>query len=190
MIYLTLFLEFFKIGLFTIGGGYAMIPIVQDTVLEHGWMTSFEFLDLLGVCESTPGPIAVNMATYIGSTQAGILGGLIATIGVVLPSFLIMLLIASLLKKVNNNGYFQAFIKGVVPVVSGLIACCGLFLIANLIGFQNVSNIGFNLIPLLIFLAVSTIYCLVRYVFKKNFNTILFICVSAVVGLGMCLIFI
>ena len=190
MIYLTLFLEFFKIGLFTIGGGYAMIPIVQDTVLRHGWMSNFEFLDLLGVCESTPGPIAVNMATYIGSLQGGILGGLVATIGVVMPAFLIMLLLASLLTKINKSGYFQAFIKGVLPVVAGLITCCGLFLILNMIGFENLLNISFNYISLMILSILAIIYCIVKYVFKKNFNTILFICVSAMIGLGVCVILI
>ncbi|MBR5501166.1 MAG: chromate transporter, partial [Clostridia bacterium] len=86
MIYLTLFLEFFKMGLFTFGGGYAMIPLIEETVLKYGWLTEERFSEMLGVCESTPGPVAINMATYIGSVQGGFLGSLVATIGVVLPS--------------------------------------------------------------------------------------------------------
>lgn len=84
MIYLYLFLEFFKIGLFTFGGGYAMIPLVEEVVLKYNWVTSDEFYNLIGVCESTPGPIAINMATYIGSTQGNLLGSIVATFGVVL----------------------------------------------------------------------------------------------------------
>ena len=94
MIYLQLFIEFFLIGLFTFGGGYAMIPLVRETVLENGWLTEAQFYDFIGVCESTPGPIAVNMATFIGSDQAGVLGSICATLGVVLPSFIIILIIA------------------------------------------------------------------------------------------------
>ena len=90
MILFTLFIEFFKIGLFTIGGGYAMIPLVKETVLNYNWLSESEFYDFIGICESTPGPIAVNMATYVGSTQGGILGSICATLGVILPSFIII----------------------------------------------------------------------------------------------------
>ena len=103
MIYLYLFLEFFKIGLFTFGGGYAMIPLVEETVLKYGWATENEFYNLIGVCESTPGPIAVNMATYIGSTVGGFFGSLLATLGVILPAFIIMLIISALLKNFSSN---------------------------------------------------------------------------------------
>ena len=92
MIYLRLFYEFFKIGLFTFGGGYAMIPLVQDVVVSNEWLALEEFKAMLGVCESTPGPVAINMATYIGSIQGGFFGSLCATFGVVLPSFIIILL--------------------------------------------------------------------------------------------------
>ena len=90
MIFLELFIEFFLIGLFTFGGGYAMIPLVKDLVIEKGWLTEEAFYNFLGVCESTPGPIAINMATYVGSTQGGVLGSIVATLGVVLPSFIII----------------------------------------------------------------------------------------------------
>ena len=90
---LKLFLTMFKIGLFTFGGGYAMIPLVKETVINNGWLAEADFYSFIGVCESTPGPVAINMATYIGSVQGGILGSVCATLGVVLPSFLIILLI-------------------------------------------------------------------------------------------------
>ena len=103
MIYLWLFLEFFKIGLFTFGGGYAMIPLIKEVVLKYEWLTEAQLIDFIGVCESTPGPIAINMATFVGSSQAGIAGAAIATLGVVLPSFIIILLVASILKKFIKN---------------------------------------------------------------------------------------
>ena len=90
MIFWQLFIEFFKIGVFTFGGGYAMIPLLKETVLGHNWLSESQFYDFIGVCESTPGPIGVNLATYVGATQAGFLGSLVATFGVVLPSFLII----------------------------------------------------------------------------------------------------
>jgi chromate transport protein ChrA len=98
MIYLKLFLTFFEIGLFTFGGGYAMISLIRDRAVTLGWLAEEELLNMIAVSESTPGPIAVNMATFVGSTQGGILGSLAATLGVVLPSFIIILLIASILK--------------------------------------------------------------------------------------------
>jgi len=97
MIYLTLFLEFFKVGLFCFGGAFGMIPLIEETVMRYGWLSESEFFDLIGVCESTPGPIAVNMATYIGSVQGGIFGSIAATLGVVMPSFLIILLVSSVM---------------------------------------------------------------------------------------------
>ena len=97
MILFELFFTFFKIGALTFGGGYAMIPFVREQVLAHGWLTETELLNMIAVSESTPGPIAVNMATFVGSEEAGVLGAALATIGVVLPSFLIILLISALL---------------------------------------------------------------------------------------------
>ena len=98
MILLELFLTFFEIGALTFGGGYAMIPFVREQVLAHNWLTEEELLNMIAVSESTPGPIAVNMATFVGSEQAGILGSAVATLGVVLPSFIIILVISALLK--------------------------------------------------------------------------------------------
>ena len=93
MIYLTLFLTFLKIGAVSFGGGYGMISLIRETVLENAWLTEEEFLNFIAVAESTPGPLAVNMATFIGSAQAGFLGALVATLGVILPSFVIILII-------------------------------------------------------------------------------------------------
>ena len=92
-ILLDLFLTFLKIGAVSFGGGYAMIPLLTDEVLAHGWLTSSEILNFIAVSESTPGPVAINMATFIGASQGGFLGALLATLGVVLPSFIIILII-------------------------------------------------------------------------------------------------
>ena len=183
MIFLTLFLEFFKIGLFTFGGGYAMIPLVKEVVLKYGWLLESEFYDFLGVCESTPGPIAVNMATYIGSTQGGILGSLLATLGVVLPSFIIILLVATILKKLIKNTYFQSFLNGVKPIVVGLILSTGLMLIVKCFGFNSITQFNFDLVSVVTFALLSIGYCLIKYVFKKKINNVYFILVSAVVGI-------
>ena len=168
MIYITLFLEFFKAGLFTIGGGLAMIPILEEAVLKHGWLTESQFYDFVGVCESTPGPIVVNVATYIGSVQGGVLGSLIATLGVVLPSFIIILLIASILKNFTDNKYFKGFISGVKPVVAALITSTGVILAAKVLGYISLENFNFDLKKAIIFALIIIIY----NVFNKSVKNI------------------
>ena len=121
MIYLELFLTFLQIGTVSFGGGYGMISLIRETVLSHGWLTEAELLNMIAVSESTPGPIAVNMATFVGSTQGGVLGSFLATLGVVLPSFLIILLIASLIRNFLKYKGVQAFLGGIRPCVVGLI---------------------------------------------------------------------
>ena len=182
-IYLILFLEFFMIGLFTIGGGYAMIPLVRELVLKYNWMSETEFYNFLGVCESTPGPIAINMATYVGSTQGGLLGSIVATLGVVLPSFIIIILVASILKKVIKNKYFQAFLIGVKPVVIALIFGTGLMLVIKCIGFININEFSFDFISFIIFILIAFIFYFTKYVFKKKLNAISLILISASLGL-------
>ena len=116
-ILLRLFLTFFKIGLFTFGGGYAMIPLIRDECLANEWLSEGELLNFIAVSESTPGPVAVNMATFVGSSQAGVLGSLCATFGVILPSFIIILLIVAILKNVLQYAGVRATLSGVRPVV-------------------------------------------------------------------------
>lgn len=111
-----MFLTFLKIGAFTFGGGYGMVSLVRETAISNGWLTESEFLNFIAVSESTPGPLAVNMATFIGSTQGGILGSFLATLGVVLPSFVIILLIAAVLKNLMKYAGVNAFLSGVRPL--------------------------------------------------------------------------
>ena len=185
-IYIQLFYEFFKIGLFTFGGGYAMIPLVRDTAINNGWLIAEEFSSLIAVCESTPGPVAINMATYIGSLQGGILGSLSATFGVVLPSFLIILLIASILNKFTENKHFKNFIRGVKPVVTALILSTGLLLLVECIGVNiDTKKIDLNIVSIIVFALIALSYIIVLKVFKKKISSIQLILIAAVLGIGL-----
>lgn len=188
-ILLQLFLEFFKIGLFTFGGGFAMIPLVKETVVNYGWMNIEDFTNFIGVCESTPGPVAINMATYVGSTQAGFLGSVVATIGVVLPSFLIILLIASILKNFTNNKFFKGFLKGVKPVIVALIFSTGIILAAESFGYETIQNITIDLKSIICFVIIVAFYNIMLFCFKKKISSILLIGISAVLGIGVSVIF-
>jgi chromate transporter len=122
MIYINLFITFFKIGLFTIGGGYAMIPLIQQEVLGNGWLTMTEFVNFLAVAESTPGSFAVNIATFIGMELGGLLGAIVTTTAVVLPSLIIIVLIAKLFTGFQDNKWVKGALYGIRPVVIALIA--------------------------------------------------------------------
>lgn len=183
----TLFYEFLKIGLFTFGGGYGMIPIIKETVTSHGWMNEAQFIDMIGLSEVTPGPIAINMATFVGNQQAGFLGALVATIGVVLPAFLIMLLIAIILKRFMKAKGVQAVLSGIKPVAIALITSSGLILLSDILFPISVSNgnvtIGFNQTSVFIFLLIAFTFLTRRFIFLKKNNPIAVIIVSAVIGL-------
>lgn len=122
MILFELFITFFIIGLFTIGGGYAMLPLIQSEVAAHGWMAENEIIDFIAVSESTPGAFAVNCATYVGSVKGGVLGALFATLGLVLPSYIIILIIARLFRRFRENRFVVGAMSGIAPAVIGLIA--------------------------------------------------------------------
>ena len=185
-IYLLLFFEFFKIGLFTFGGGVAMIPLIKDAVLSYGWLSETEFYSLVGICESTPGPIAVNMATYIGTNEGGVFGAILATLGVVLPSFIVIILVATLLGNVMKNRFFKAFMTGVKPVVVGLVLSVGVGLIIRAIGFSAPLGFSFDLASSLILLLVLLLRFAYKLVFKKKMPSILMIVISAALGIGVC----
>jgi chromate transporter len=129
VIYLRMFLTFFKIGLFSFGGGYAMLPMIKhEVVILNNWVTDTEFIDIVAISQSTPGPIAINAATYIGFKAApvSILGSLVATLGVVLPSVIVMLIICEFFFKFKNNKYVEAALDGLRPAVVGLIAAAAI----------------------------------------------------------------
>ena len=185
---LLLFWEFFQIGLFTFGGGFAMIPLVKQTVLANDWMTEADFYSFIGVCESTPGPIAINMATYVGSTQAGPLGSVFATLGVVLPSFIVILLIAALLKGLTETKWFKGFLAGAQPVITALLLSTGLIMLAKALGYGG--NFAFvpNVEGIVILALLLLIICGAKKFFRKKLSSIQLILISAVLGIAVCMI--
>ena len=122
MILLQLFWTFFKIGAFTFGGGYAMLPLIQAEVAAHGWMDAEELINFVAVSESTPGPFAVNISTFVGLRLVGIPGAICATLGVALPSFIIILIVAKCFQRFKNSALVQGCMSGLRPAVVGLIA--------------------------------------------------------------------
>ena len=121
MIYLLLFLEFFKIGLFAIGGGLAALPFLYELAPKYDWFTEADITNMIAISESTPGPIAVNTATYVGYHTAGFWGGIIATLGNIMPAIIIVLMVAKYLEKFKNNPLVQAGFYGIRPAVAALI---------------------------------------------------------------------
>lgn len=136
MQFLTLLFTFLKIGLFTIGGGYAMIPLIQEEVIGHGWLTQEQLTNFIAVSESTPGPFAINIATFVGMETFGVLGAIATTLGVVLPSFVIILLIAKFFMSFQENRYVKAALFGLRPAVVGLVIAAA-FTIGFPIFFTN-----------------------------------------------------
>jgi len=185
MIYLELFLVFLKIGAISFGGGYAMISIIREEVLLRGWLTEGELLNLIAVSESTPGPIAVNMATFVGSTQGGIVGSLLASLGVVLPSFLIILLIAAVIRNILKFAGVTAFLSGIRPVVVGLILATAVtMLLSNLFGLKAIGTLPvFDLAGSLIFISLLAVSLLWKHFRKKKPSPIAMILLSAVLGI-------
>jgi chromate transporter len=185
MILLDLFLSFFKVGLFCFGGAFGMIPLIEETVVQNGWLTQQQFYNFVGICESTPGPIAVNIATYVGSDQAGLLGSIAATLGVVSPSFLIILLVASVLKNFADNRYFKGFLKGVKPVIVALILSTGTILLAGVVGF---SALTLHAESCIIFALLCGVYFLVKKCFKKKLPAVAIVGIAAALGVAVCAI--
>lgn len=185
MILLELFLTFFEIGALTFGGGYAMIPFVREQVLVHGWLTEEELLNMIAVSESTPGPIAVNMATFVGSEQAGILGSAAATLGVVLPSFIIILIISALLKNFLKYKGVSAFLSGVRPCVVSLILGTAITLFLSVLLGIGAGDFELNVdfIGIVIFALVVGISLIYKKKKGKKPSPILMIAISACLGM-------
>lgn len=180
MIFAELFFTFFKIGAFTFGGGYAMLPLIQEEVLAHNWISADDILNFIAVSESTPGPFAVNIATYIGVTLGGFWGAFFATLGVILPSFIIILIIAKFFQKFSNNSIVKGVMSGLKPAVIGLIAAA-ILSVFKLLLFPNgiKADVFFDLrFDILLFISlVSTVLT-----FKK-IHPIYIIILSAALGI-------
>jgi chromate transporter len=186
-VYLQLYWEFFKTGLFAVGGGMATLPFLKDIGEKTGWYTYSDLMNMLAVSESTPGPIGINMATYVGFTVGGPLGAVIATIGEVTPSIIVILIIAALLKSFRDNKYVNHAFYGLRPASTGLIAAAGLSVIAtNLFHFElglTLSAVNWKGVLLALFLWL----CTNKIKQTKGWHPIVFIGISAVIGilLGM-----
>ena len=187
MIYLRLFFEFFKTGLFAVGGGMATLPFLYDISTRTGWFTHEMLADMIAVSESTPGPIGVNMATYVGYVTAGIPGAVTATLGLVTPSVVIILLIARALRAFRENPLVEAGFYGLRPCSVGLIAAAGLLVVKLALFNPALYAESGKLLDLFnwkaILLAAVLLVC-TRYVKKlKGLHPIVFILASAVVGI-------
>ena len=185
MILLELFLTFLQVGAFSFGGGYGMISLIREKVLTHGWLTEEELLNMIAIAESTPGPIAVNMATFVGSAEGGILGALLATLGVVLPSFVIILIIAALIRNLLKYAGVKAFLGGVRPCVVGLILATAItMLFGTVFGFTSIGNKAeTDLRGLIILLILFSTAFLFKKIRRKKPSPIGMILLSAVLGI-------
>lgn len=190
MIFLKLFLTFFKIGLFTFGGGYAMLPFIQSEVLKNGWMAEQEIIDFIAVSESSPGPFAINISTYIGSVMGGntalgqffgsVLGAFCATLGVVLPSFIVILIVAKCYDKFKENRIVKGCMTGLKPAVVGLIGSAFIGMAMTVFIPLGFTAAIFKDISLYISLAILAISLVLSF---KKVHPILVICISAVLGI-------
>ena len=186
---MELFWTFARIGLFTFGGGYAMIALIEHACVEQkGWITHDEMMDVTVIAESTPGPIAINCATFVGYKQRGLAGAVVATVGMVLPSFVIILLVMALLKKMLQNPYAQAVLRGVKPCIVGIILATGLFFVFRNC-FGSVEAPAANGMAVLLTVALALVYFGSRKVLKKGLSPIGLIGLAALAGMlvyGVC----
>ncbi len=186
MIHCVLFWEFFKVGLFVIGGGQATIPFLTDMAERTEWFTVEELIDMIAIAESTPGPIGVNMATYVGYKILGIIGSLVSTLGLVCPSIIIILIVARVLQQFKHSKYLAQLFYAIRPASTGLIgaALCTLLMLClfdiNLLGqtglFIDLINIKY-----MIFFAVLVILTNIKKI--KNLHPVIFVALAAVVGI-------
>lgn len=168
MIIFELFISFLKIGAFSFGGGYAMLPLIEKEIIEvHKWLTLPEFIDILAVVEMTPGPVAINSATFLGYKVAGVLGSIVATTAVVLPSIVVILIIAHFLSKFKTSPYVEWAFKGIRPVVLGLIVTASLTVSKN------------SILDIKSFVLMIVLFYLTSF---KNLHPILTIVIAGVVG--------
>lgn len=182
MIFLQLFYEFFKTGLFAVGGGLATLPFLEDISQRTGWFTSAQLADMLAISESTPGPIGVNMATYVGFETAGILGSLCASVGLVMPSVIIIVLVSKVLEKFRTNTYVEAAFYGLRPASVAMVASAGIGVAMTTL--LNLTASGFAVLRWRELVLAAVIVVLTNFVPKvKKFHPIVFIALAAAVGI-------
>ncbi|MBQ6177775.1 MAG: chromate transporter [Bacteroidales bacterium] len=184
MIYAELLIGFLKVGCFSFGGAYAAIPLIRDVVLSAGWLTEEALTDMIAVSESTPGPIMVNLATYIGSSRAGFAGALLATSAVVLPAFVIILLIMAVMKRTIKNRYVQAVMKGLTACVTGVILVTGGWMVYQN-GFRPLFAAEPDVRPVILTAVLAAIWIAMKLKLKKKASPIGLILIAAVLGAAM-----
>lgn len=181
MILLELLAGFLEIGLFSFGGGYGAIPLIREVVLSYGWIEEEKLAYIIAVSESTPGPIMVNMATYIGSVKAGVPGAVIATAAVILPAFLIVILLTVLLKKLVEKNFVQSMLGALTSCVIGVILATGVFMIlTNCIGSFTVFSV--DLTAVVLTAVLGAVYFGSKLIWKNGISPILLICIAGVAG--------
>ena len=186
MIFFELFYTFFLIGLFTFGGGYAMIPLIQEQVVGKGWISEDALTDFIAISEVTPGPFALNISTFVGNTVAGPFGAVCSTIGVILPSLIIIIIVAMLMNKFMKNKYVQGALNGVKPIVLALILSTTLLLLMKVIffgGHSLNSEFSFDKRSLALLVILFGITLTYKKVFKKSLSPIKILGLSALLGL-------
>ena len=186
MIYLELFLTFFKIGLFTFGGGYAMLPLVTEEVLSHDWLSGGLLVDFVAIAESTPGPFAINLATFVGTEVGGIFGAICSTIGAVLPSFIIILIVAKVYGAFQKSKAVRGVMSGLKPASVGLIASAVLTIGQSALFATGITVATFQTPALYISLGIFAVTAVM--VFKKV-HPIIVIVISALLGIAFGYIF-
>ena len=184
MIYWELFFGFLKVGCFSFGGAYGAIPLIRDVVMSYGWLSDEMLTYMIAVSESTPGPIMVNMATYIGSSQAGFWGAIVATLAVVLPSFLIILLVMAFLRTALKNKYVQAVLRGLKPCIIGIVLSTGIYMVFKNC-FGTVSAVMVNVQAIVITALLVASMFSYQYFAKKKLSPTVFIVVSAMAGIAV-----
>ena len=183
MIYLQLFFEFFKTGLFTIGGALATIPFLQEMADNTGWFTQAQLTDMIAISESTPGPIGINMATYVGYMTAGFPGGLIASLGLVTPSLMIVLLVAGLLSRFKESTLTESAFYGLRPASVGLISAAGLSVLRSSLIREDLWELTGAVSDLFDIKAILLAAILLLLANKTKIHPIIFIAVSALIGI-------
>ena len=181
MICIDLFLGFLKVGCFAFGGAYGAIPLIRDVVMSYGWLSDEMLTYMIAVSESTPGPIMVNLATYIGSSQASFLGAVVGTLAVVLPSFLIILLVTASLKTALKNKYVQAVLRGLKPCVIGIVLATGIYMVLKNC-FGTVAALKMNLQAMIITALLAASLFGYKKFAKKKLSPIILIIISAAAG--------
>ncbi len=178
MLYITMFIEFFKVGLFSVGGGLATLPFLFELADKYNWFTAEELTNMIAVSESTPGPIGINMATYVGYTTGGIWGGILTSLALVLPSIIVIMIVSMILQKFKENKYVKYLFYALRAAVAGLL----LLSVMNVF-IQNFTINGAESIWRLIDYKKTALFAvLVFLVFKLKKHPLLYICIGAAAG--------